>query len=435
LAAVGAALAGGSYSGYRNATRNSMVDYAGKVGRSMRGIDALLKATRDARRVAKSKKSLKKDVKMIASSGTQTYKVKRRYVTRGYRAGRIKRTRRFKHDWYAKAGSVIKVETGGVVADANCVYVGFGTNPINITHKAVTRCITKELFSQAGFSIGRFDDKLETIGYTYELRFRYLVDPSDDVMNNTVVVLASNPTFETVAGNIATEMDNLYAVNPHMFIEEIALLQVQSTGGNVFARVIGEICCGNFGIYINSRGSISVQNRTLSSDGQAFSTDITNNPVHGKVYSGVGNNFKVRNFIDQTLNTPFFVPGLTPAFAVSSAENQSAVSRKPFSPQDLVGVRHSSSVSINPGGIRTGYLSYSKKMNLKNFYRDYHECLVDPTKESHKLGKIYMIGLEKMVNDRISEPNISVGYEVNLTLKVAGIYRRKIESVSIIQEI
>lgn len=403
-------------------------------GDSMRGINALLKAAQDIKRASRSKKkAAPTQTRSQPRRASQGQFPKKRYITRGYRGSKMKKPKRFKHDFYAKSGSITKIETGGVVSDTNCVYVGFGTNPISYTHRAICRAIVKEIMSQAGHSIGRFDDRFNSSGFVYNLRFRYLTDPSDDVINETVVAIPNNPLYETVAIDVAAQMVTLYQANPHMFIEEIALVETIVSLGT--AKVVGEICCGNFGLYIKSIGSISIQNRTLSSDGAATFTDISNNPVHGKTYAGVGNHFKVRNFVDQTLNTPFYVPGLNPAFGVASQENQSVVSRKPLNPQDLSGVRKSGSVTISPGEIRHGYLSYFKKINLKTFYRDYHETLVDPTMETHKLGKIYMVGLEKMVNDRIAEPNVSIGYEVNLTLKVAGIYRRKIETVASIVEI
>jgi len=364
--------------------------------------------------------------------GTQSTKKKRRYKTRGYGSKKIKNPKPFKHDFFAKYGSIIKVETGGEITDLHCAYVGFGTNPINITHKAVGRAVIKELFSQMGISIARFDDQFEGVGFAYDLEVKYLSSPVSATLTTNTVVLAVNPTFETVAGNFCTQMVNLLILVPRLVLDSVRL--VERTGG-ASAQIRGQIIAGNFGLNIQSSGSLSIQNRTKSSDNSSSNTDITNNPLHGKVYSGIGNYFEVRKFVDQGATFPFLVEGTTPVFAVRSQDYQLNVSRKPFNAQDLVNVRKTTDVVLQPGQIRSGSLYYSKKINLKNFYRDYHEPLAGPLTETHKLGKIYMVGLEKMVNDRTAEPDISIGYEVNLTVKCAGIYRRKIESVTIIQEI
>jgi len=398
----------------------------------MFGVGKLKRIVKSGKKIYKTKKNLNvKRTKQNAS--TQTKKMKRRYKTRGYRSMNFRKPRLFKHDFYAKHGSIIKVETGGEVSDAHCVYVGFCTNPIDITHKAVGRAIVKEIWSQFGNSITRFDDVFAGVGFVYDLEVLYMSTPVASSLNVLTVTLGTNPTYQTIVDDFVTQMVNLCLLVPRLMVDSIRL--VERNVPQATAQVRGEISAGNFGLYISSSGTISVQNRSRGSDNSVSNTDITNNPLHGKIYSGIGNHFEVRSFVNSGASSPFFVEGNNPAFGVQSQDYQVPVSRKPFSAQDLLGVRRVTDTTLQPGEIRSGSLYYSKKINLKNFYRDYHDAIAAPTFETHKLGKIYMVGLEKMVNDRVSEPDISVGFEVNLTLKCAGIYRRKVETVTIVQEI
>lgn len=364
---------------------------------------------------------------------------KLRYVTRGYYGGRVKKRRAVKADKFSIDGSVLHYENGGVVSDNNCVYLGMSTNPIQQTLIAVCRSVVKELYRQLNVEVNRWDEPSPTGTNDLTIEIFYTQDTSGNSETSAGAgTLSSGNTPDIVARLMAAQFVNILDSHPTAQFRKITVTGSQAGGFQRMACIYVK----NFSFHLESIGSFSFQNRTLGADGLQVYNDITNNPVIGKTYYGQGNYFAVREELNQPDEVQPFQGYIDkPLFGVSSLENQNPVTKKPIDAYSLLNCRKSYGLQLAPGQIKYVKLKYSKWFNLQNFLTVFAQPIAainrvvpEEQRMPHKLGKIFMVGVEKMLNDRASTQVVSIGYECNLTLKCRSRYRKGIPSVPIIEE-
>jgi len=425
---------GGAIESYKRTRKYpSMVQTATNLARKM--IKLQMPKVGSIRKIRNQYKSVDKDTKMFANRGTQTKRSRKVYVTQGRSAKRIPKGKKVRGDYFARNGSVLKYESGNVVSDSNCVYIGFTTNPIGMTNRAVCRAVVKQLMQQVGADVIRWDEAWP-FSTDMGLFVDFLTDPTDATLNSNYTSIPHNTTFSELANIINDACSGIMVSAQGALIQRIKLFENYGTPGD---RCIAQIWANRFYVDLESHGDIAIQNRSLGADGSAQTTDISNNPVIGRTYTGYGNYFGVRVSTNASVLSPFMGSFGEPSFGVSSAENNSPVTRKPIDAKDLRGCKTSSPVTVEPGAIRKGYLTFKKSFNLQKYWSQValtiKQSQTEPKGVVSRLGKIYMIGVEKLLNDRVSEGVVSLSYECNLTMKCAGRYSKGVDSITIIQEV
>ena len=76
-------------------------------------------------------------------------------------------------------------------------------------------------------------------------------------------------------------------------------------------------------------------------------------------------------------------------------------------------------VRLGPGVLKKGHLHLERSINLNRFIRSWRAVLNQTTSTSVRvsLGKFEVYSMEKMCNTRVSEPDISLGFELNQTYR------------------
>jgi hypothetical protein len=108
---------------------------------------------------------------------------------------------------------------------------------------------------------------------------------------------------------------------------------------------------------------------------------------------------------------------------------------KPPAASFFLGAKSASHVKINPGVIKTIAVRRFQKMSFNSFFQTYARSIAGPTSQyKWNIGKLVMLGLEKALDARGSEPDIVLAHQTDLTIKIKGNYSDKVVT-SVLQSI
>ena len=328
---------------------------------------------------------------------------------------------------YLKYGSVIKKEAGGEVTDGQAVYVGHATSPYEVVGPAVVRALYRELLNQAKRDFTSWDDKPQN---TVECFYTYFTDERTQT-------LATRPTLSFSSANAHADHANaLYAdikavfaagPQPSQFVIKDIFIRLPTSN-----EIIGTVRMEGFMIDIWCQSRLSVQNRTLAQgtgveDNRDAFTDIGQNPLIGKLYHGYGSGFSPSYRDEAIANTDydsFMAKTSNGIIAATAVDNMSVETNKPPHGSFFRKTTKTKAVRIMPGAIQTSMLTYRKKCGILTWLRNHRTELADGTFNYTRssFGKCAMIGVEKMLNSRVSEPAVLLGYEHSLKVCVSGRY-------------
>ena len=188
-----------------------------------------------------------------------------------------------------------------------------------------------------------------------------------------------------------------------------------------------------------------MQNRTLAGGAgttdQSSMLDIANNPLDGRLYSGLGNG-AIPKFADNSasLVESFFgdrESGIIAAVPDTALGNWTQEMydnyRRPPSSGSFQGVKKTCKISLKPGEIRTSFVNYRKNMSVNEYFQRNQQALYQYTRGGtaapmHFMGNFRFYGFEKRCNTTVDEPDISVGYEMNTHITCA-IYERPVFTI------
>ena len=91
-----------------------------------------------------------------------------------------------------------------------------------------------------------------------------------------------------------------------------------------------------------------------------------------------------------------------------------------------------SNVKIMPGQMMTHSLKDTRVMNMNYFFTKYTQFLTTNLDDLCYLGKSFMYGLEKCLDSRSTEANLSLAYETNHNIRVALVTKPKTHSAPIL---
>ncbi|AKV62291.1 putative capsid protein [Calanoida sp. copepod associated circular virus] len=346
----------------------------------------------------------------------RVYTKTKRYMTGGYIGRRVKRAkRRTRQNAATLYGCSLKTELGGVVTDSKAVYVGHCSVQPELILKAAFRAIVKKLYDGAGIRIASWMDKPVNPAVLYCKLYN---QPASQSLNTLSYTLLATDTYQDIAEgllNVVVNYINLtVAINT---LPTFTYFSLQHGG-----TAVAEIQAPQARFYVSTYSTLTVQNRTLAgvSADNDESTNVSKNPVHGKLYCGRGNFFEPSYRDPNDISWVPLVCGRTfGSMAATASGSLPLDGMKPPEGSYFSNCMSTSRITIKPGEIRRSVLKYKRSFQftelfhqLFNLIKVYSLSAQVPT----MLGNMNMFGLEKLLDSRSDEPDISIGWEVNNTV-------------------
>lgn len=361
----------------------------------------------------------------------------RRYKTSGSLSRFKKPKRKVRKDPYQCYGSVKRIEQGGVETDANAIYVGVSTMPQDQTMDAICRAIVKELCRQSGQDFQSWADGFKTAASKIQLSYRYYTSAIAITANQRNVGITLNQSFSGIAEALAADIDSVLAPQTKPIFEDFWLNTTVATGSEqVVAKVSGKDMLLDFDCF----ATVRIQNRTLagtttSEEDDDNRNDISNNPLAGKIYKCRGNAFipQYRESGDASYESYCCDP-VYGWIVANAANTNTALVVKPPPANFFKRCYKTGSVVLNPGNIKSASCRSKFSITLNNLASQFPQVVGDPTATDQiGMGHSVMIGLEKVLNSRGAENDVSVAWEVDLTFKCKARYRRNLCAAPMVQ--
>lgn len=369
---------------------------------------------------------------LFTKKGTRTG----RYATTAGRSVAMsgKRKRKVYTD-FDKYGSVKKVENGGVANDPQCQYLGHSTAAHEQLVPAALRAVLRELVCQAGINFVQWDEDFDfTVGDILFGVTWFASPEATSSTSGTVATAVSVTTPNQLVDSMYTFMKaNLTETSP--IIDRFNLFRTANTNpiGTVFAKQMQ--------LVFSNSSWLKIQNRTLATatgvdpDNEEESTTVTNNPLVGKIYSGYHDGFLIDARVVTSGTFENMLCHTQTGVIDAAAANLPTSFKKPVGGQFLRSCSKAGHVKVMPGDIKISRISFSKEINCSAFFRDLcveiDEASTADVRLRTKFGVCEMVGLEKELDSRQAEADISLAYEVSQTYKCAGRYKQRSKTLPI----
>ena len=335
--------------------------------------------------------------------------------------------RRAKVTMFDRQGAIWKGETGGAVTDANSVLVGHGTFCTQTVIQNMYRACIRYLMQLFDENMNSFNE-LALVG-TYTFSYYSETDSVTQITYSHTVSVGQ--TYNDVAVSLWVLFLAEFGTSKLMIWNSMEF----EDGFSKRARVSMK------DVYIRQEmtSNIVIQNRTLANSGTMDpgtnnANDVSNNPLVGRVCSGKGTAIM---FKDRTLGTSVandlkinrIYGEVTRTGALMPDSNKIPLYGKAY-----IGDPTGRRVFLSPGQIKKHFLKSTMSMDFQTFFNKVYSAFkqqaltTTPNFPMVDLGKIGWFCFEKVLNSRVDEPNISVGYEVNYELKTCLAQRKTIVS-------
>lgn len=363
-----------------------------------------------------------------AGGSKKQYKKKSYFASYGRHRGFIKGYRRMgrgtrKRYSKARSGMQVTTEQSGSVTDQRCAWVGHHTYPAEFVVKyAIYALVKKALntgdiyFSSAGLS--RAGNIADGDIFGFELR----LSPLTATSAFSYTVIAADATFADVMEKVWVQFkDQVLRPNTVNFGAQSSFLKFywNSAGKN---KVLLNLMDAS--ITVSTKSALKMQNRSINSVDDDEMTDVNNVPLHGKSYQFRGNTMIARdesaqNAIAGVMNPCDFFYGYT-AFGASSVNSVAEPPESYF----FMGSPKATSVTLQPGDIKTSVLTYNKRMNFSSFIRmlnGWYRITLAGDKMYTPIGPCRFFALERTIAPLAGEitPAISLAFENEHKLWVA----------------
>ena len=421
----------GAYGRYSPYVRSGIIGAASMVGRA--AYNAFTKkAAQAGKRTAKRVSRNLFGSKLSTPPGS-------RYVTTGSRRSRFKKPRyRVKYNRFNRYGSVKKVENGGLQNGSDCVYLGHSTSVHEQLVPAAVRAIVRELAKQAGFDFAQWDEIIPLGGannWTYSLLY-YASHKTGTQSSSSTSITAGTQTYLGLADAIYTQLKT--TMQPGV---ELAEIRLNDHDGHCNAKVL----LSQMDLTFEVVSVMKIQNRTLATSSITTAehdeemTQISNNPVVGKIYSGNHDGFMpdARGILPGGASFEGLLADTQQGVIAAKAADLPVGFKKPIDGQFLKSCYKTGNVIIMPGEIKTSRLKYTRRMNCLEFFTklstEIDEATVADTRLRTRFGVCEMVGVEKQLNSRDGEADISLAYEVSQIYKCSGYYKKSTKVMPLLE--
>jgi hypothetical protein len=354
---------------------------------------------------------------------------------------RSKRIKRKSRRNFAASGSIKKSEYGGNIEDSQCVYLGVTSSPYEEVYTSLWRSIVKCLFKLAGQD---FDNFSSSYGFVNTIRIEYY---KGETNIGGVLTVGRSPTdpYASLADVLGDRWKDTIVVDSARYtITAIKLYRGDPTiPAQAYLVHMATINARHLKVQFNCTNEMTLQNRTLAGNAVTADSDdnvitnISNNPLHGKVYFGTGNYVQVKQSRYDQQKPNFVADPIKGIFLVEATASVTGVAmlKKPPSASTFLGIKSTVKCSIQPGEMKRivakGTHTYNINVMLDKYQKQMLNALPDE-KRSIFFGNTTFIGLEKLLNSRSGENAVQVAWESNLVVKGGYIYRPKTETSAIL---
>lgn len=338
---------------------------------------------------------------------------------------------------FIKEGVVRKRETGAVISSQDCVYIGHNAIAMDEMWRAICYAVTRWFAKKAGQDFISIDSPvsgLTTADPNLTWRIQYKLLPDEPIRNalqgsGAAIVWGAlgdalyNLILTTISGDYYELLEvELYSPDTLASTREFPYISVQAK---------------QFMITVGGNSNMILQNTTLASvadtDGD-MEENVTNNPLQGKMYTGVGQNFPLAFQNVVTGPTINLSPKTNPNsgiidFDYAPAGNMSAAMRnllnKPPPHWSFHGMKGSRYVKLAPGEIRRSNVKKFITMDLNRLITQSLPYLQPGASTSNMrfFGNVVFFGLERMLDSRSDEAPLRLAYEVTVTTSAVASYR------------
>lgn len=349
----------------------------------------------------------------------QRYNKRGSYSTASYSGKFTKPTRRGLaklEATYQRQGVKFEHETSGQVTAVSCGYIGHSSVVPNLCSIAIGTALMKKLIEKAfGRKIINVEEVI-TPGVTPAGVTNYFIlgrDPKSGAVSTFFSAGITSTTTTLGLGQVLKrELDRMLALNVagQDQVWEPYALTVNENSDVPIAR----IWLSDVRVHMMCKATLKIQNRSVSADADNEADDINNVPLHGQLYH-------MKGFIP-TYNgeedSSFFRYDAT---GVTTANGNAATYssfKNPPHPKFFRNVEKASKVVLQPGAIRSDYLSSVHHSDLVSVWRRLastaeNTSLTNATNTNMNsrtiMGKQSMVALEKMIN--FGDKKIDLVYE------------------------
>jgi len=363
-----------------------------------------------------------------------------RYYTVGRYGGKIRKAKIQKINKYNKLGVTCVYENGGVTEcpDIGCQYIGHAIS-WDKTLLNICFAIVKKLLVLSG-------------NYVVNNQLSYLGIDSAENFGITWSFTSEDISGSARAGFLITATDTLNSIGIKLrddFVArfndslkyQITEIQFGKTDGDTSVPTMidprSKLNGDSIEIDFECYSKLMVQNRTRASTGIGnddpdvdTTENITNNPLHGKVYRS---NKKWLNGF--TLNTQFGYGTVGTTYEVDSliankytglinANSETGFGSVPYEiyrkppPSWVFGVKKANNIILLPGDIKYSNWKFNFKMKLTTLLQKFpHEVASIENTEVTPIGFAEMMAFEKQLSSREANLNISLGFELTQTYR------------------
>ena len=319
---------------------------------------------------------------------------------------------------YNMKGAVFKREDGNVVSDSDCTYVGHSNAPNKGVNFVVWMALLRALMEKAGIKVKSFEETTSALNVdNYVFKVFWFQTTSATTTSSYTLTIGAPPnlTFKSTCERIAQDFA-VGTVGPDSMFKDVIL---EDPSGDTVARM----SFSSINVYLRLKSLLCIQNRTIAKSGVADESninDVAQNPLYGYLYKAKGTGFQPKQrFAGETSYEGFMADkdsGIIEAVALNSLKD---IQKPPHPGYFQRCSRHRRDI-LNPGVIKRDYLEDNYKMSWNTYWRRMNlgggPDALDGTVKRTFLGTAHMYCHEKMLNSRSEEPDIAVGYEINLEL-------------------
>lgn len=328
----------------------------------------------------------------------------------------------------AKSGFERFTEKGGTVTDPSvvagategCVYVGHGVARAQVAYAALG-AILRKLALKCGFQFSSWSALVQTaedignptlIGGIVTIYFKRGNEtaPSAQIGANVTAAITWGTLLDSLFGGL-----NTASASDFTELQFTEAFWFRNDGSNQLP--VGRINLLGAKVKVEFSSNIKIQNQTLS-EGVDTTDNVDANPIHGKVYEGMGNGFKLGFANLATTPVDQYVKAEPTNGLINFNWSDGALAmdhcyRRPPSKSGFLGTYKMGATRLQPGQIRTGYLSYSKVVSLDYVIGAYMRAEKLGAKSRFQFGKCQLFGFEKHIHQTLTSSAITLSYEIN----------------------
>lgn len=324
-------------------------------------------------------------------------------------------------DSFLKFGVFRHFSRGGVLADADCVYVGH----LGIAHDALIQhicgAIVRKLCSMCGFE---YRCETEQLGFAGTIDYNIKSESTNAVTGRTVVSGVGTDTlldFSTaLAADITTYFRTITIARDATLDTFVMRVNTADASTNVKAA---RLYANTSMVHYRYFSRLAVQNRTIASSAvgadEGNRNDVANNPLVGKMYSGRGTGMLFPVTTGTAPQATLLSNG--DAGLISMLPNGPGTSlgdleryRRPPTAKPLIHCTRTKGVFLNPGNIKSSIIKNTFHISMSKLLSLLSTSLSYPISDKmyFPMGSCNVLALQKRCDTRVDEPTISVGWEL-----------------------